>query len=307
MQLRYVFSELGTGLRRNVSMTLAVIVTIWVSLTLVALGLLLHAQVDKTENFWGSKLQITVFLCNEITSSAPTCVDGSVTKQQRSAVVETIESSPQVASYRHQSKAEAFANYKKVLVSDERNEQAYFDTVRLRDMRESYWITLQNPQEYQQIERQLIGMPGVDHVQDLRNVLGPIYSVLRGLQWAAIGAAAVLLISAVLQVSNTIRLAVFARRREIGIMRLVGASSLYIQLPFVLEAVIAALVGAGLACGSIALFMSLIVNGLLRGNIRVTEWIGWSDSILAMSVVVGLGIVLAAVPTLLMSRRYLRV
>jgi cell division transport system permease protein len=302
-----VFSELGTGLRRNVSMTIAVIVTIWVSLTLVALGLLLHAQVDKTEQFWGSKLQITVFLCNNATSSAPTCVNGAVTEQQRSQVVEAIESSPEVASYRFQSKAEAFANYQKVLVSDNNDQQAYFDTVRLRDMRESYWITLKDPQEYQGIESELVGMPGVDHIQDLRNVLGPVYSVLNGLQWAAIGAAGVLLFSAVLQVSNTIRLAVFSRRREIGIMRLVGASSAYIQLPFVLEAIFAALIGAALACGSIALFTAFIVNGLLRGNVRITEWINWSDTFFAMGVIVVLGVLLAAIPTLVMSRRYLRI
>ena len=307
MQMSYVFSELGTGLRRNLSMTVAVIVTIWVSLTLVALGLLLHAQVTKTEQFWGSKLQITVFLCNDATSSAPTCVGGAVTPEQRETIVNAIESSPEVASYRFQSKAEAFANYKKVQLSDDRDQQAYFDTVRQRDMRESYWITLHDPQEYEGIERALVSMPGVDHVQDLRNVLGPVYSVLNGLKWAAIGAAAVLLISAVLQVSNTIRLAVFSRRREIGIMRLVGASSLYIQLPFVLEAIIAALVGAALACGSIALFTALIINGLLRGNIQITEWINWSDTLFAMGVIVVLGILLAAIPTLVMSRRYLKV
>ena len=307
MQLRHLLSELGSGLRRNVSMTVAVVVTMWVSLTLVGLGLLLHAQVDKTEEFWGSKLQITVFLCNNATSSAPTCVNGAVTPPQRRAVVKAIETSPQVASYRYQSKAEAFANYKKVLVSDDNQQQAYFDTVRLRDMRESYWITLKDPQEYQGIENELVAMPGVDSVQDLRNVLGPVYSVLNGLQWAAIGAAGVLLFSAVLQVSNTIRLAVYSRRREIGIMRLVGASSVYIQLPFVLEAVIAALIGAALACASIALFTAFIVNGLLRGNVRITDWINWSDTFVAMGVVVGLGVLLAAVPTLVMSRRYLKV
>ena len=307
MQLRYVFSELGSGLRRNVSMTVAVIVTIWVSLTLVAMGLLLQAQVDKTENYLGNKLQITVFLCNETTSSAATCVSGGVSRAQRQAIVEVIENSPEVASYRHQSKAEAFAIFKKVQISDDRTQQAYFDTVRQRDMREAYWITLKDPQEYQGIESQLIGMPGVDDVKDLHDVLDQIYTVLNGLKWGAIGVATVLLISAVLQVSNTIRLAVFARRREIGIMRLVGASSLYIQLPFVLEAVIAALLGAALACGSVALFMALIVYRRLHGHSQITEWIGWPDALFAMGVIVVLGLVLAVIPTLVMSRKYLKV
>ena len=72
MQLRYVFSETGTGLRRNVSMSIALIVTIFVSLTLVGMGLLLNAQAEKAEKFWGNKLQITVFMCNQ-NSKAATC------------------------------------------------------------------------------------------------------------------------------------------------------------------------------------------------------------------------------------------
>ena len=307
MQLRYVFSELGSGLRRNVSMTVAVVVTIWVSLTLVALGLLLQAQVDKTENYLGDRLQITVFLCNETTSTAPTCVNGAVTPQQRRAIVEVIENSPEVASYRHQTKAEAYAVFKRVQVSDDKAQQAYFDTVRKRDMREAYWITLKDPQQYRGIESQLIGMSGVDDVKDLHDVLDQIYTVLNGLKWGAIGVATVLLISAVLQVSNTIRLAVFARRREIGIMRLVGASSWYIQLPFVLEAVLAALLGAGLGCASIALFMALVVDRRLRGHSQITEWIDWGDAFFAMGVIVALGVLLAAIPTLVMSRKYLKV
>jgi cell division transport system permease protein len=131
--------------------------------------------------------------------------------------------------------------------------------------------------------------------------------VIDGLKWAALGAAGVLLISAVLQVSNTIRLAVFARRREIGIMRLVGASSLYIQLPFVMEAVLAGLVGAVLACGSIGLFTSVIILGKLKGHSNITEWVGWHEATMAMIVVLVLGVLLSAVPTLVMSRKYLRV
>jgi cell division transport system permease protein len=307
MQLRYVFSEVGSALRRNLSMTVAVVVTIWVSLTLVALALLLQAQVDKTENYLGDQLQITVFLCNDTTSVAATCVNGAVTSQQRRAILEVIENSPEVAAYRHQSKAEAYAVFKRVQLSDEASEQAYFDTVRQRDMKEAYWLTLRDPQDFRGITSQLAGMPGVDDVQDLREVLEQIYTVLNALKWGAIGVASVLLISAVLQVSNTIRLAVFARRREIGIMRLVGASSLYIQLPFLLEAVLAGLLGAVLACGSIAAFMSAVVYGRLRGSSQITEWIDWSDAFFAMGVIVVLAVTLASIPTLVMSRKYLKV
>ena len=72
------------------------------------------------------------------------------------------------------------------------------------------------------------------------------------LQWATVGASALLLLASALQIGNTIRLATFARRREIGIMRLVGASNFYITVPFLLEAVFSALIGIALACATLA-------------------------------------------------------
>ena len=85
MQLSYVFSELGNGLKRNVSMTIAVIVTIFVSLTLVGMGLLLNAQADKAESYWGSKLQISVVLCNQNSRSAH-CTSGETNAAQDAAI-----------------------------------------------------------------------------------------------------------------------------------------------------------------------------------------------------------------------------
>src|SRR4051812_45114863 len=99
MQLTYVFSELGNGLRRNVSMTIAVVVTLFVSLTLVGLGLLLNAQADKAEKFWGDRLQITVFMCTD-NSTRASCIDGKATPRQKAAVERVLASSDEVKAYR---------------------------------------------------------------------------------------------------------------------------------------------------------------------------------------------------------------
>ena len=107
MQLTYVFSELGNGLKRNVSMSIAVIVTIFVSLTLVGMGLLLNAQAQKAEEYWGSKLQITVFLCNQNSTTA-NCLNGEVTDAQKDEIEKVLETHPEVASWRLQSKQEAY-------------------------------------------------------------------------------------------------------------------------------------------------------------------------------------------------------
>lgn len=306
MQLTYVFSELGTGLRRNISMTVAVVVTIFVSLTLVGMGLLLNAQADKAEEYWGGKLQITVFLCNE-NSRGPNCVDGEVTESQKDQIESAIESHPEVASWYAESKQDAYEKWRRVYRSNDEDQQAVYDSVRPDDMQESYWIQLDNPQQYEGVRSAVQGLAGVATVRDLREVLDPIYAAINAMKWGAVGVAGFLVIAAIAQVGNTIRLAAFARRREIGIMRLVGASSLYIQLPFILEALFAALVGVGLACLTLAGFLWFVVEERLRPNTRIVEWVDWSDGFYAMGAIGLLGLALTVLPTLVLTRRYLKV
>jgi len=169
MQLRYVFSETGSGLKRNVSMSVALIVTIFVSLTLVGMGLLLNAQADKAERFWGDKLQITVFMCNQ-NSKAETCT-GEVTPEQRTAIQSVIDDHPEVASYYHQSKEEAFETWKRVYISKDKSEQEIYSTVKATDMQESYWVKLKDPNKFQGVEAELAETGAVAAVRDLRQVL----------------------------------------------------------------------------------------------------------------------------------------
>ena len=306
MQLTYVFSELGNGLRRNVSMTVAVIVTIFVSLTLVGMGLLLNAQADKAEEYWGSKLQITVFLCNENSTTA-NCVDGEVTGAQKEAIEQVITDHPEVATWRLQSKQEAYDKWKSAYVSNDETEQRVYESIRPSDMQESYWVQLENPEQFQGIKSQVSGLQGVNTVRDLRQVLEPIYFWMNVMKWGAIAVAGFLIFAAVLQVGNTIRLAAFARRREIGIMRLVGASSLYIQLPFLMEALVAALIGVTLSAAAIGAFMYFVIYEMLRPTSNIVAWIDWGDGIWAIGWIALIGLLLTLVPTLAMTRKYIKV
>jgi cell division transport system permease protein len=306
MQLRYVFSETGTGLRRNVSMSIALIVTIFVSLTLVGMGLLLNSQADKAEKFWGNKLQITVFMCNQ-NSRTPNCTGGEVNPAQRAAVQQVLDTHPEVASYYHQSKDQAFETWKRVYISKDKSEQEIYSTVKPSDMQESYWVKLKNPNKFRGIESALSGMDGVTAVRDLRQVLKPIYFWITVMKWGAISIASFLLIAAILQVGNTIRLAAFARRKEIGIMRLVGASNLYISLPFLMETLVAALIGVALSSATLMAFMYFVIYGKLRPGSNIVEWVDWQDSVLAVGGITVLGVVLTLIPTLVMTRKYLKV
>lgn len=305
MRLRYVATELGNGLRRNVSMTIAVILTIWISLTLVGLGLLIRAQVETSERFLGSQLELKIVFCAEA-SQTPACIGGQATQAQEKAVQRVLSTSEYVDSYRYESREVAYQGFLATHTDRAGNPDAIASEFRVSDMPTAYWATLADPDDNVALVSQVRNLPGVDQVFDLRKKLDPIYRMLNVLKWLALGGAALLVLAAVLQVSNTIRLAAMARRREIGIMRLVGASSLYIQLPFVLEVVVSALVGAALACGSVVVVMVFFVPWL-REHVRVLPWVDWGHAWDAMGFIVAIALALAVIPTLLMTRKYLKV
>jgi cell division transport system permease protein len=302
MQLRYVYSELGQGLRRNLSMHIAVVLTLFVSLTLVGLGVVLNQQAQRTADQWGSELQITVFLCRERDDN-PACT-GEVTKAQKDAIQEVVEENPEVDSYYFESKAEAFDKVKELYDEDFRGVNA---ALKQDDLAESIWITLKDPEEFEGIKSAVVGLDGVSKVQDQRNIVGPVLNAINYMQRSALLIAIFLVVAALLLVANTIRLAAFARRKEIGIMRLVGASTLYIALPFLLEALVTALISVGLAAGALAAFIYFAVERSLSGVLGFIPWVGWPEYFIAVLAVAVLGPLLTLVPTLALTRKYLKV
>jgi cell division transport system permease protein len=303
MQLRYVFSELGQGLRRNLSMHIAVVLTLFVSLTLVGLGVLLNQQADKAAEHWGSQLQITVWLCKEKDDN-PACA-GEVTDAQKSAIAKVVENNPEVASWHTESKQEAFDKVKELLGPEKFEGPNPAATA--ADMPQSVWIELKDPDEYEGISSAVVGLDGVSGIRDMREVLEPIYGSINALQWGALGTAAFLVLAALLLVGNTIRLAAFARRKEIGIMRLVGASTLYIALPFLLEALVTAVIGVVLAGGALAAFMYFGIHERAGDQLKFMPWIGLDEYLVALGAVAVLGPLLTLLPTLALTRKYLKV
>ena len=303
MQLRYVFSELGQGLRRNLSMHIAVILTLFVSLTLVGLGVLLNQQADKAAQHWGSQLQITVWLCKDKDDN-PSCTT-EVSDAEKTEIASTVKDNPEVADFHFETKEEAFEKVKDLLGPEKfegPNPAATAD-----DMPQSVWITLKNPEEYQGVTSAVVGLDGVSGIRDMRDVLKPIYGSINALQWAALGTAAFLVFAALLLVGNTIRLAAFARRKEIGIMRLVGASTLYIALPFLLEAIVTAVIGVLLAGGALAAFMYFGIDQRAATGLAFMPWIGRPEYLVALASIAVLGPVLTLLPTLVLTRKYLKV
>jgi cell division transport system permease protein len=301
--MRYVLSNTGLGLRRNLSMHVAVILTLFVSLTLVGLGVLLNQQADKAAAHWGSQLQITVWLC-KAQDDNPSCT-GEVTEAQKAAILEVVEENPEVAGYHTESKEEAFEKVKELL-GPERFEGPN-PAATAEAMPQSVWIELKDPEQYEGITSAVVGLDGVSGIRDMREVLEPIYGSINALQWAALGTAAFLVLAALLLVGNTIRLAALARRREIGIMRLVGASTLYIALPFLLEALVIALIGVALAAGALGAFMYYGIFERAGDQLKFMPWIGMPEYSVAVLAIAALGPILTVLPTMVLTRKYLKV
>ena len=300
--MRHTLRETWSGLRRNASMTIAVIVTMWVSLSLFGIGLLAAQQVDLLKGRWYDKIEITVFLCTADSRGANCDPGVGTTDAQRTEIESALRVNPEVDTVYYESKAEAFSEFQQVYA-----DSPILAAMTVDMMQDSFRVKLKNPAEYQGVVSAVAGMQGVQAVQDLRKYLDPLFAWLNMARWVTIGASALLLLAAALQIANTIRMAAFSRRREIGIMRLVGASNWYIMMPFLLESMIAALAGALLACLTLVSLQQFVIIGKAQVEIQTVRWIDWSHVGWAMAGLALVGIVLSIIPTLIVTRRFLRV
>jgi cell division transport system permease protein len=300
MRVQYVLSEIGTGLRRNLTMTVAVIITVAISTALLGTGLLFQKQAEKTKGFWYDKVEISVFMCNGYLGGGQ-CAGEPVTDAERDVILQTLEDNPQVDEVFHETQEQAYENFRAQMGD------SLADTITPDQLQESFRVALVDPQEYDSVMSAVSGLPGVQQVVDQREVLGGLFRVLNGFQLAAVLVAGLQLIAAILLIANTIRLAAFNRRRETGIMRLVGASNFYIQLPFILEAVIAGLVGAVLGCLAMVGLVKLVVERLLVPNFEFTPFVDMGDVASIVPILLLVGVAISAIASFFTLCRYLRV
>lgn len=305
MRFQFILSEIGIGLRRNLSMTISVILVTTVSLFLFGFGVLAQKQVTSMKDYWYDRVQVSIFLC-EKDSKAATCADGPVTQAQKDQIMADLKS-PQLAPYVdkvfYESKQEAYDRFKKQYKNSVLAANASVDL-----MPESYRVKLKDPKRYLVVTQAFQDRPGVEEVQDQNQILDRLFALLNGLKWGAWGLAALTLLSTVLLVFTTIRLTAFTRRRETGIMRLVGASNLVIQLPFILEGTIAAAIGAVLATGVLTAFAYFAIQGWLRHSVRfISNYVSQWDALAIAPWLFLVGVAIAGVSSFLSLRRYLKV
>jgi cell division transport system permease protein len=302
VRAQFVLSEIGIGLRRNLTMTIAVVVTVAISLALFGAGLLIRSQVDVMKDYWYDRVEVSVFLCGE-ESQAPTCSGQAVDDTQRAALLSELEAMPQVQRVFYESKEQAFARFQEQF----KESPDLVANVTADALPESFRVKLQDPTQFDVVASAFRDRPGVEEVQDQKQLLEKFFRVLTGVQTAAIVIALVQLVAAALLISNTIRVAAFSRRRETGIMRLVGASNLYIQLPFLLEGALAGLLGASIAVGLVAAVKAVFIDRVLRPAFTLTSFIGWDVVLRQAPILLLTGVLLSGLASFVTLRRHLRV
>jgi cell division transport system permease protein len=303
MRLGLILSEALTGLRRNVSMVVSVVLVTFVSLTFVGAAILMQMQIGTMRDFWVDRAQVAVYMCTSI-SQSPTCANGVATQDEVDAVRGQLEGealSPLIRDLRFESSEEAYENVVELLGDD------YASVITPDQMNQTFWINLVDQRQSDVIIEAFTGTQGVEEVQDQLQYLEPLFSALTIATYIAVGIAALMLIAAVLLIATTIRLSAYARRRELGIMRLVGASNRFIQTPFILEGVFAALIGSLLASAAIVAGVHFGVNQYLRNRVEfVTTWVGMGEAWLVVPVLILVGVLLAALSAGFAIRRWLR-
>jgi cell division transport system permease protein len=290
-RIEYYFKETFQGLKRNGLLAFAAVSTAFIALFLLGMALLVRREVDLLIEATYADVEISVFLQDKISPTQQQHLDG------------LIRNMPEVASVDFESKAEAYQRAREVIF---RNEPEVIRNVSPDAFPASFRVKLEDPKQFRVVDARLQGQSGIDQIVDHRDLLQRLFSVTAVFRVGMFAVAVIMLVSAAALIGNTVRMAVFARRKEIGIMRLVGATNWHIRVPFLIEGIIEGLLGA--AAAIVALFiMKVWFFDDIREKVRFLPWLGTQDVVAAIPYLLIAGVVVAAVASLMAMRRFLEV
>jgi cell division transport system permease protein len=299
MRTDFVAREVLTGLRRNVTMTIAMVLTTAISLGLVGTGLLAVRTIDRTEQLYSDRVEVQVALTSDVSANDQDC-----SQPICSGLKSTLENSPLVESVRYESQEQAYERYKQLFAG-----QSLADLVRPQSLPSTLRVRLADQEAGADAVRQaMTGQVGVRNVIDQRDVVAKLFDFLGGVRDVTFALALVQAVAALLLISNTVQVSAFTRRTEVGVMRLVGATRWYTQLPFLIEAVVTGVVGALIAAGGLLVGKFLFIDELLSGIVSngVVPPIEVADIIWVSPILVMIGAGIAAVTGYVTLRLYVR-
>ena len=286
--MAFVWREALAGLRRNITMSVAMVLTTAISLGLLGAGLLAVRTIDRTQELYYSQLAVQVAL-DEPTSAG----DRDCTSPTCTGLREQLQADPLVGGVAYESRDQAYERFLRIYAG-----QSILQLVRPQSLPATLRVTLRDPTRGDAIVAEYTGRPGVRNVVDQRALVQDLFTFLASVRNAAFGLASIQALAALLLISNTIQVSAFTRRTEVGIMRLVGATRWYTQVPFLIEAVITGVIGAVLATGGLVLGKLFFIDRLLGGRLisNAIPAVGMSDVLLFVApllVVVGAAIATA--------------
>jgi cell division transport system permease protein len=289
MRARYVLAEAGLGLWRNVTMTVAMIITMAVSLTMLGASGLLYLQVDKMEQLYYTNIQVSIFLADDIT------------EEQRVALEAQLEADQLVSSYEYESREEAYEQFRTLFADS----PELVEATAPESLPESFRLRLVDPERFQEIDERYTGVAGIDEIVDQEELVGEIFTILNAVQTMALVGAAIMATAAMMLVANVIQVAAFSKRREVAVMKMVGAPNWFIQTPFVLEAAVAGVLGALLAFGVLAAGKQFLIDGPLAPLADLLTPVPWRNVLVTLPVLVGIGALVSAATGWITLRFYL--
>ena len=226
---RYAFKETFSNLWRNRMMTIAAVLTVAVSLSLVGGALLLKQSAAQATASWQRGEQVRVWL-------SATATPGEI-----SSVRTQLSQMPIIKSCYYTSQLQDYNEARNIMPTDE------FQALKVTDMPTSFRCTPTVPTDAFQVESTFANQPGVYSVTAPDQQIRAMSHTIRILQVVFLALAGVLLLSASVLILNTIRMAIFTRRREVSVMKLVGATNWFIRVPYITEGFIQGLLGSGVA------------------------------------------------------------
>lgn len=287
---RYLIGEVGIGLRRNLLMTLATVVTVMVSLTILGAGIATGLQVLKAKRVLYAQVEVSIYL------------NDNITEEQRQSIQRDLNAAPLVESTIYETKEQAYRNALEIF----RNDPELVQALTKDSLPASFRVKLTDPEQYEVVASQFKEVPGIDEVVDQRDLLRSFFIVMNNVVQGALIVAILQLVAAAALVSNTIRLAAFARREQTGIMKLVGATNWYIRLPFLLEGVIAGVGGAAIA-GLLLVAGDRFLLASVKRQIGFFPFLTTWEVASVIPVLILVGALVAAVASFFSLRRFLDV
>ncbi|MBO0839255.1 MAG: ABC transporter permease [Sciscionella sp.] len=299
MRASFVFSEVITGLRRNVTMTIAMILTTAISLGLLGGGLLVVRLIDKMSEQYYSQAEVSVYLTDD---SAQSCAKDPCASLRSSLENDSaVKNGGQVW---YESQHDAYLRFQKIFAA----QPELLKLTKESAIPAVLHVKLNDPTRSSALVSEYQKHAGVKDIDDQGEFLKRLFDALSGIRNAVFAIALVQALAALLLISNTIQISAFTRRTEVGIMRLVGASRWYTQLPFLLEAVVAGVIGAIVAIGGLIAAKSAFIDKVLASPIKsgIVPQLGLGDVAFVSPWLLLAAIVISAVTGYVTLRMYVR-